>query len=395
MTERSDRPTEKLLDSMQELMERAEEQGYLTIDDLLELFPQAEKDLPDVEDAMAYLYERGIEIIMPDEQLFARVSTRATEPEKDEAEEPVDLSGIDSHDTISLYFKQMASVALLTREEELHLAKQIERGESARKQLEESSLCPETRARCLRDVEMGRQARAHMIKANTRLVVSIAKRYTGLGVPFLDLIQEGNLGLMKGVDRFDYRRGCKLSTYATWWIRQSITRALSRQSRVIRLPSHIGYRIRKMYKTAQQLEQRIGKRPTCEEIAARLGVSPVRVRWLIKVSRRPLSLQKPVGEEEDSELGHFLEDEDSPAPVDGATEALMAEDVERVLSTLTPRQARILCLRFGLRGEHPHTLKEVATKFGLTPERIRQIERKALRRLRHPSRSRHLRPYLR
>jgi RNA polymerase primary sigma factor len=316
------------------------------------------------------------------------------EPQPQKAREPVDLSGIDSHDSIGLYFKQMASVPLLTREEELRLAKQIERGRKACEQLQVGGLRPQKRAKRMRDAEMGRNARAHMIRANTRLVVSIAKRYTGLGVPFLDLIQEGNLGLMKGVDRFDHRRGCKLSTYATWWIRQSITRALSQQGRVIRLPSYIGYRLRKMYKTAQQIEQRTGKRPTSEQIAARLGVSPVRVRWLIKVSRRPLSLQRPVGEEEDSELGELIEDEDSPEPVEEATEALLAEEVEQVLSTLTPRQARILRLRFGLDGKHPHTLKEIAAMYGLTRERIRQIEREALRRLRHPSRSRYLRPYL-
>ncbi len=393
MTEMRERPPEELLGSMQELMERAEEQGYLTIDDLLELFPEAEEDLPGIEDVMAYLYKQGIEIIAPNEKPPAAPSA-IDEPHPDKSEPPADLSGIDSHDSITLYFKQMASVPLLTREEEVHLAKQIERGRNGCEQLQKGGLTPHTRAKHMRHAEMGRNARAHMIKANTRLVVSIAKRYTGLGVPFLDLIQEGNLGLIKGVDRFDYRRGCKLSTYATWWIRQSITRALGQQGRVIRLPSHIGYRIRKMYKTAQQMEQRTGKRPTSEEIAARLGVSPVRVRWLIKVSRRPLSLQKPVGEEEDSELGQFIEDEDSPAPAEEAAEALLAEEVEQVLSTLTPRQARILRLRFGLDGKYPHTLKEVADKYGLTRERIRQIERKALLRLRHSSRSRHLRPYL-
>jgi RNA polymerase primary sigma factor len=376
-------------------MERAEEQGYLTIDDLLELFPEAEKDLPQVEDALAYLSAQGIEIIMPEAQPVPAASAVADEAEADEGQKPVDLSGIDSHDAVSLYFKQMASVPLLTREEEQQLAKQMERGERAQKQLQKGGLSLKTRRRCLADVEQGKHARAHMIRANTRLVVSIAKRYTGLGVPFLDLIQEGNLGLMKAVDKFDRRRGCKLSTYATWWIRQSITRALSRQGRVIRLPSHVGYRIRKMYKTAQQLEQTTGRRPTSKEIAERLGVSPVRVRWLIKVSRRPLSLQKRVGEDEDSELGEFIEDQDSPAPIEEATEALMAEEVERMLSTLTARQARILRMRFGLRGERPHTLKEVAARFGLTRERIRQIEREALRRLRHPSRSRHLRAYLR
>jgi RNA polymerase primary sigma factor len=377
----------------QELVQRAEDQGYLTIDDVLELFPEAEEDLPRIESVMGRLEAQGIEILVPDRQ-------RPTPPAMDTQEEPSeetaaapDLSGIDSHDSVALYLRQMAGVPLLTREQEITLAKHMEQGAIAQERLAEGSLKPNLHRRYLHQVERGSAARAQLIKANTRLVVSIAKRYVRLGVPFLDLIQEGNLGLMKAVDRFDYQRGCKFSTYATWWIRQSVTRALSHQGRVIRLPAYIGDRIRRMYHTAQQLEQTTGTRPTPQEIAEQLGVSPVRVRWLIKVSRRPLSLQKPVGEEQDSELGQFIEDEDSPAPVDSAMESLLSDQVDQVLSTLTPREARILRLRFGLRDGHPHTLKEVAAKFGLTRERIRQIERHALGRLRHPSRSRLLRPY--
>ena len=274
------------------------------------------------------------------------------------------------------------------------LAKQMEQGLIAERRLERGGQRPMLRQKYLRQVNLGRKARAHLIKANTRLVVSIAKRYMGQGVPFLDLIQEGNLGLMKAVDKFDYRRGCKFSTYATWWIRQSITRALAQQGRVIRLPSHVGDRIRKMYRTAQQLEQRSGQRPTMGEIAVQMGTTPARVRWLIRVSRRPLSLEKPVGEEQDSELGEFIEDEDSPTPPDRATQNLLAEELDQTLSTLTPREARILRLRFGLQDGHAYTLKEVGAKFGLTRERIRQIERQALRRLRHPSRSRYLRGFM-
>jgi len=395
MTETGERPADGLLASMQELIERAEEQGFLTIDDLLEFFPETEEDLPEVEDAMAYLYERGIEIIIPGEKPLTKVPTDGGERGQSKAEQPIDVSEIDSHDSIGLYFEQMASVSLLTREKELHLAKQMERGRIAQRRLEKGGQKPYLRHRYVRQAEMGDQAREHLIKANTRLVVSIAKRYTRLGVPFLDLIQEGNLGLMKAVDRFDHRRGCKLSTYATWWIRQSITRGLTRQRRTIRLPSWVGYRTRKVYWAAQQLEQQTGRRPTSTEIAARLGVSPARVRWLIKVSRRPLSLQTRVGEEGDSELAQFIEDEDSPAPPEVAEERLLSDGVDKALATLAPRQARILRMRFGLNREHAHTLGEVAAKFGLTRERIRQIERKALRRLRHPSRSRNLRPYFR
>jgi RNA polymerase primary sigma factor len=363
------------------------------MDDVLELFPEAEEDLPEIEDLMTSLHASGIEIIMPAEQEVREGRAGAEEPLREQAKHSSDLTKIDSHDSISLYFQQMDTVPLLTREEEVTLAKRMERGRIAQRCLEKGGQKPPLRRQYLRQVQMGHDARAHLIKANTRLVVSIAKRYIGLGVPFLDLIQEGNLGLMTAVDKFDYRRGCKLSTYATWWIRQSITRALSQQGRVIRLPSSVGYRIRKLHKTAQQLQQRTGKRPTPKEIAARLGVSPVRVRWLIKVAHRPLSLHKPVGQEGDSELRHLIEDEESPAPVEEATAKLMAEEVERLLSTLTPRQELILRMRFGLGNEPELSLREVAAKFGLTPQRIRQIQRQALRRLRHPSRSRHLWSY--
>jgi RNA polymerase primary sigma factor len=394
LAELSPKELRRVLTLKQRLMDRADEQGYLTVDDVLEVFPEVEKDLPKLEELMMYLYDQGVEIITPDGERAPEEATRDEEPEED-AEDGVDLNGISSHDSISLYLKQMASVPLLTRQEEVHLAKQMERGEIAEWRLQKGGQQSSLRRRYQRQMEIGRRARAHLTKANTRLVVSIAKRYMGHGVPFLDLIQEGNLGLMKAVDKFDYRRGCKFSTYATWWIRQSVTRALGQQARVIRLPSHVGDRIRKLYRTAQHLEQLSGHRPTTEEIASRLGVSPAKVRWLIKVSRRPLSLQKPVGEEQDSELGQFIEDEDSPAPPDVASQALLMDRLDQVLATLTPREARILRLRFGLLDGHMYTLKEVGAKFGLTRERIRQIERKALRRLRHPSRSRRLRSYLR
>jgi len=389
----SSKTEEKLLEALQQLIDRAEEQGYLTVDDVLELFPEAEKNLPQLEDLMMYLYDEGIEIITHDEEENQRAPLKAKASAKEEVEKDVDLSGINSHDSISLYLKQMSRVPLLTREEEVRLAQQIERGKIAQRRLEKGGQKPYLRQRYLRQVKVGNRARAHLIKANTRLVVSIAKRYMGNGVPFLDLIQEGNLGLIKAVGKFDYQRGCKFSTYATWWIRQSITRALSQQGRVIRLPSHVGYHIRKVYRTAQNLEQHSGKRPTSQEIAAQMGISPARVRWLTKVSRRPLSLEKRVGEEKDSELGEFIADESSPAPPDMAAESLLSEKLDQVLSTLTPREARILRLRFGLQDGHAYTLKEVGEKFGLTRERIRQIERLALRRLRHPSRSRHLRSY--
>ena len=387
----------KALDPASELIEKAEEQGFLTVEDVLEFFPEAEKNLPQLEDLLMYLYNEGIEIISEDNEETgeAEQEKQKEEEQEIEVEEKVfDLSGISSDDSISLYLKEMASVPLLRAEEEVQLAKQLERGRIAQHRLERDRHTAEEREQYLRTIQIGNMARAHLIKANTRLVVSIAKRYMGQGVPFLDLIQEGNLGLMKAVEKFDYRRGCKFSTYATWWIRQSITRALAEQGRIIRLPSHVGDRIRKVYRTAQQLEQSSGQRPTPVEIADEMGLDPGKIRWLIKVSRRPLSLEKPVGEEEDSELGEFIEDEESPTPTDSVTRSLLAEKMDEILATLSPREARILRLRFGLQDGRSYTLKEVGEKFGLTRERIRQIEREALNRLRHPSRSRQLRDYM-
>jgi len=397
MSETTLKAKDKTLDPARELVEKAEEQGYLTVEDVLEFFPEAEKNLPQLEDLLMYLYNEGIEIISEEteaEEEKAESKEAEGEIETEAEEEVFDLSGISSDDTISLYLKEMASVPLLKPEEEVRLAKQLEQGKIARRRLERNGQNPALREKYFREIELGNGARAHLIKANTRLVVSIAKRYMGQGVPFLDLIQEGNLGLMKAVEKFDYRRGCKFSTYATWWIRQSITRALAEQGRIIRLPSHVGDRIRKVYRTAQQLEQDGGQKPTPGEIADRMGIDPSKVRWLLKVSRRPLSLEKPVGEEEDSELGEFIEDEDSPTPTDSVTQNLLAEKMEEILSTLSPREARILRLRFGLQDGRSYTLKEVGEKFGLTRERIRQIEREALSRLRHPSRSRKLRDYM-
>ena len=384
--------------TLQPLLAKAEEQGYLTLDDLMEFFPEAEENLAELEDLFIFLSEEGIQVMYDDEK--EDLEGADSEEEKVDEAQPKEvapestLSEIASDDTISLYLKEMARVPLLTAEEEVTLARQYEEGREARKILERNGNLPEeVKDRLYQFIDRGEASRAHLIKANTRLVVSIAKRYLGQGVPFLDLIQEGNLGLIKAVEKFDYRRGHRFSTYATWWIRQAITRALADQGRVIRLPVHLSDRIRKVYQVAQQLEQDWGRQPTPEEIAEELELPPQKVQWMLKVSQRPLSLEKPVGEEEDSELGSFIPDEEAPTPSDTAYHELLQDKLSEILSTLSPREARILRLRFGLYDGRSYTLEEVGQKFGLTRERIRQIEHEALDRLRHPSRSRQLRDY--
>jgi RNA polymerase primary sigma factor len=306
-----------------------------------------------------------------------------------------DLSDVSSDDTVGLYLKEMARVPLLSTQEEIALAKRLEAGRKAHKK--RLVLGPDTLPENCHElqvlVEDGQDARVHLIKANTRLVVSIAKKYIGRGVPFLDLIQEGNLGLMKAVEKFDYKRGFRFSTYATWWIRQTITRAIADQGRTIRVPVHMSDRIRRLYKVARQLEQENGCKPTAEEIALEMNLEPRKVQWMLKVSWRPLSLEHPVGEDEDSELGSFIEDLNTPTPPQTSYQNLLHERVEAVLNTLSEREARILRLRFGLLNGRCYTLEEVGQKFGLTRERIRQIEGKALRRLRHPCRSRQLKDF--
>jgi RNA polymerase primary sigma factor len=374
------------------LLDKAYAQGYLLTDDIIDAFPKAEEANEQLEELFAFLHGAGIEVYEERSEIPPRPRARPRRPE----EEDFDLSTISTDDTVGLYLKEMARVPLLSTEQEVDLAKRLERGLLSQKKLDRlnGSASFKRRAELLGHVEDGRTAREHLIKANTRLVVSIAKKYIARGVPFLDLIQEGNLGLMKAVEKFDYRRGYRFSTYATWWIRQTITRAIADQGRTIRVPVHMSDRIRRLYKAARQLEQVYGRKPTPEEIAHELNLEPRKVQWMLKVSWRPLSLERPVGEEEDTEFGAFIEDDTTPTPTQSAYQNLLREKVEEVLSTLTPREARILRLRFGLQNGRSYTLEEVGQKFGLTRERIRQIEGKALRRLRHPRRSRQLRDYL-
>jgi RNA polymerase primary sigma factor len=374
------------------LLERGEFQGFITLDDILTVFPEIEDFEDRIERLQAFFHGAGIEVY----EDLSQVPTHLRRENGPDDAHPFDLSAISSDDTVGLYLKEMARVPLLNIEEEVDLAKRIERGKKAEHRLAKSNgnISAKKRTELQEHVQDARAARDHLIKANTRLVVSIAKRYMGRGVPFLDLIQEGNLGLMKAVEKFDYHRGYRFSTYATWWIRQTITRAIADQGRTIRVPVHMSDRIRRLYKIARQLEQDLGRKPTPEEIASVMDVDSRKVQWMMRVSWRPLSLESPVGEEEDTELGSFVEDESTPTPTQSAYQNLLREKIEEVLSTLSPREARILRLRFGLHNGRPYTLEEVGQKFGLTRERIRQIEGKALRRLRHPRRSRQLRDYL-
>ncbi|OGO18505.1 MAG: RNA polymerase sigma factor RpoD [Chloroflexi bacterium RBG_16_48_8] len=374
------------------LLEKGEYQGFITTEDIIAVFPEVEDADEALERLHTFFRGSGIEVFEDQEQVPRDLLVESGLEEG----EPFDLSAISSDDTVGLYLKEMARVPLLTLEEEVDLAKRIERGKKAEKKWSKMNGrgTAEQRAELQEQVQDAMLARDHLIKANTRLVVSIAKKYMGRGVPFLDLIQEGNLGLMKAVEKFDYLRGFRFSTYATWWIRQTITRAIADQGRTIRVPVHMSDRIRRLYKVAHQLEQSMGRKPTPEEIADVMEVDPRKVQWMMRVSWRPLSLETPVGEDEDSELGAFVEDEGTPTPTQSAYQHLLRDKIEDVLSTLSPREARILRLRFGLHNGRSYTLEEVGQKFGLTRERIRQIEGKALRRLRHPRRARQLRDYL-
>ncbi|MFQ5855402.1 MAG: RNA polymerase sigma factor RpoD [Anaerolineae bacterium] len=374
---------------VESLISRGQKRGYLTTEEILDAFPDDEESLEQVEAAYTKLLKAGIEVRDADSEL-SRAETEARR-----SRQLADPSGVDSDDTISLYLREIGAITLLTPEDEVELAKRLERGAEAAKRLDTEQPEAHGRAALERAVMDGERARQQLIQANSRLVVSIAKKYVGHGVPFLDLIQEGNLGLIRAVEKFDYRLGYKFSTYATWWIRQAITRALADQARTIRVPVHMSEQINKLRVAQRHLEQALGREPTIEEIAAELDMSPRKIERVMEIAQRPLSLELPVGEEEDSELGDFIEDEETPLPTEAAWQELLREEIEQVLGSLSPREARVLQLRFGLADGYQHTLEEVGEKFGVTRERIRQIETKAIRRLRHPTRSKRLRDYLR
>jgi RNA polymerase primary sigma factor len=385
------------------LLSDAAERGYLTYDQILEALPEIENNVALLDAIMEEAQAVGVSIYETEEDAKEQHNNGdgGMGEFEDDEDEPhraplFDLSNVPIDDSVGLYFREMGQQDLLTAEEEVQLAKEIEAGREATELLQSAAddFSLDARDELWLLKERGDAARAHLIRANTRLVVSIAKKYRGRGLQFLDLIQEGNVGLMKAVEKYDYRRGNRFSTYATWWIRQAVTRALANHGRTIRIPAHLGGRISKLYQVAQELEQQNGRQPTAEEIAEEMDLPAERVRWMLRTSRQPVHLERPVGDESDAELGDFIEDVEAPPPVETVAQTMLTEEISEILDQLTPREARILRLRYGLQDGESRTLKEVGEMFGLSRERIRQLEKEALRKLRHPNFAGHLRQYL-
>ncbi len=370
----------ELTTEMETLVAKGKAQGYITYDDVLDVFPEAEDQLDQIDVLYQRLMTEGVEVVAEAKD-DERDDAEKDQDKQDEehrlrnlripsavaaAEEALATGALD--DPVRMYLREIGRVNLLTAAEEVDLAKKMEAGSMA--------------------------ARERLIQANLRLVVSVAKKYIGRGMSLLDLIQEGNIGLIRAVEKFDYRRGYKFSTYATWWIRQAITRSIADQARTIRIPVHMVETINKLVRVSRRLLQEKGREPTSEEIAKEMGITAEKVREIIKVSQQPVSLETPIGEEEDSHLGDFIEDQSAVAPADAASHQMLKEAVGAVLNTLTDREQKVLKLRFGLDDGRTRTLEEVGREFDVTRERIRQIEAKALRKLRHPRRAQTLKDYL-
>ena len=355
---------------MEKLLKQAHKnKNVLEYKEINDAFKNIELTPEKFEWILDYFEKQGVDVLNTNEEDDGDDNFIDNDTEEVEIINDADiLEGVSLEDPVRMYLKEIGNIPLLTAEEEVFLAQRIEKGDE--------------------------QARKQLIEANLRLVVSIAKKYVGRGLPLLDLIQEGNLGLIKAVEKFDYRKGYKFSTYATWWIRQAITRAIADQARTIRIPVHMVETINKLIRVSRQLLQELGREPTPEEIAAEMNMPVERVREILKISQEPVSLETPIGEEEDSHLGDFIQDDNVPVPADAAAFTLLKEQLEEVLGTLTEREQKVLTLRFGLEDGRARTLEEVGKEFNVTRERIRQIEAKALRKLRHPSRSRKLKDYL-
>jgi RNA polymerase primary sigma factor len=356
------------LEEVKELINKGKEEGALAKEDITETLSEIDLTVEQIDNIYDVIQNLGIEIITEEEEDVDSVI------QKKKSEDFLKISKIDlgikspTNDPVRMYLKEIGKVRLLTAAEEVQLAKRIEKGDM--------------------------EAKRRLVEANLRLVVSIAKKYVGRGMLFLDLIQEGNLGLIRAVEKFDYKKGYKFSTYATWWIRQAITRAIADQARTIRIPVHMVETINKLIRVQRQLLQRLGREPNPEEIAEQMEITSDKVREIIKISQEPVSLETPIGEEEDSHLGDFIEDQEVEAPSDAASFTMLQEQLQMVLNTLNDRERKVIQLRFGLNDGHPRTLEEVGREFGVTRERIRQIESKTLSKLRHPSRSGPLKDYL-
>ncbi len=383
------------IDSVKELVARGQEKGSLTSDEIADALQEIELTTEQIENIYSALTELGIEIVDTPSEEIEEVGQEVDEGEE-RPQRKIDFSvKAPTNDPVRMYLKEIGKVPLLTAEEEVDLAKKIEKGEAATSKLAgKSKLSREQRRSLKMVVENGLAAKRKLVEANLRLVVSIAKRYVGRGMLFLDLIQEGNLGLIRAVEKFDYRKGYKFSTYATWWIRQAITRAIADQARTIRIPVHMVETINKLIRVQRHLLQDLGREPTPEEIAEEMDLTPEKVREILKVSQEPVSLETPIGEEEDSQLGDFIEDQEAVIPANAASFVLLQDQLREVLDSLSERERRVIELRFGLKNGHPRTLEEVGRVFGVTRERIRQIESKTLSKLRHPSRSHKLKDYL-
>ncbi len=393
----------EMISPVANLIQLGRKKTFVTINNILQFFPEAEDDVEQLEKAFAALISAGIPYIEDkellddptDAELRKEARAKTAERKEEEGQEPADdLAGITTDDTIGLYFKEVSRVPLLDHDEEVVLAQRIESGRLARKELARGNVSKDRRAKLRQLIEDGWEAREHLITANSRLVISVAKKYMNRGVPFLDLIQEGNIGLIRATKKFEYRRGYKFSTYATWWIRQAVTRAVADQGRTIRVPVHMGDQINKLLRIQHQLTQQLDRKPSIEEMAEALEVTPKKIEHMFKVARRPLSLELPTDDEGDSTLGDFLEDHEVEPPDDAATYNLLKEHLVSVLDTLPSREARILQLRYGLLDGKTYTLEMVGRKMGVTRERVRQIEAQALSRLRNPSIKRRLRDYL-